>query len=70
MAYNSPLSEVSCHDDDVGIVLPHHSPEVLSSGFHRSLRRYVLPWGSLVTLPITSLISHMLRTPLITLTLI
>ena len=48
--HNSPFSKVGCHDDDVGVIVPHHSPEVFDCRFHRSLCRYVLPGGPLITL--------------------
>ena len=54
--HNSSLGEVCCHDDDISVIVPHHSPEVFNSCLHWSLRRYVLPRSPLVTLPFTSLI--------------
>ena len=26
--YNAPLLEVGCHDDDLTVIVPHHSPKV------------------------------------------
>lgn len=40
--YNAPLLEVGCHDDDLTIVVPHHSPKVFYCVLQWTLRRNVL----------------------------
>ena len=42
LTHNAPFLEVGCHDNDLHVILPDHSPEVLYGIVHRTLRSYVL----------------------------
>ena len=40
--YNAPLLEVGCHDDDLTVIVPHHSPKVFYCIFQWTLCGNVL----------------------------